>query len=91
MIGCSAWIALGTGLMSGLQADFRLMMNQDACATEKTAEGLRAFIADTDKLEAATRRPWGFTFRGGHPREAGLKGVRRSVRRVRRCGSNRAP
>eukprot|EP00913_Durusdinium_trenchii_P021836 g20518.t1 len=36
------------------EADFRLLMNQDACATEKTAEGLRAFIADTDKLEAWT-------------------------------------
>ncbi|CAK9043935.1 Transaldolase [Durusdinium trenchii] len=41
------------GAMS--EADFRLLMNQDACATEKTAEGLRAFIADTDKLEAAIR------------------------------------
>jgi len=41
------------GAMS--EADFRLLMNEDACATEKTAEGLRAFISDTDKLEAGIR------------------------------------
>lgn len=38
------------------EAQFRLLMNADGCATEKTAEGLRAFIADTDKLEAAIRQ-----------------------------------
>lgn len=37
------------------EAEFRLLLNADGCATEKTAEGLRAFIADTDKLEAALR------------------------------------
>ena len=31
---------------------FRLALNQDAMATEKLAEGIRAFIADTEKLEA---------------------------------------
>ena len=30
---------------------FRRMMCEDACATEKLAEGIRAFIADTTKLE----------------------------------------
>eukprot|EP00931_Biecheleriopsis_adriatica_P031134 TRINITY_DN18280_c0_g1_i2.p1 TRINITY_DN18280_c0_g1~~TRINITY_DN18280_c0_g1_i2.p1 ORF type:complete len:407 (+),score=90.60 TRINITY_DN18280_c0_g1_i2:30-1223(+) len=45
--------ALCGGRMS--EAEFRLLMNADACATEKTAEGLRSFIADTDKLEAAIR------------------------------------
>ena len=34
---------------------FRFMLNQDACTTEKMAEGLRAFIADTDKLEEVIR------------------------------------
>jgi len=38
------------------EAQFRLLMNQDGCATEKTAEGLRAFIADTDKLEEVIRQ-----------------------------------
>eukprot|EP00933_Yihiella_yeosuensis_P046415 TRINITY_DN41934_c0_g1_i1.p1 TRINITY_DN41934_c0_g1~~TRINITY_DN41934_c0_g1_i1.p1 ORF type:complete len:307 (-),score=58.50 TRINITY_DN41934_c0_g1_i1:304-1086(-) len=41
------------------EAQFRLLMNEDACATEKTAEGLRAFIADTNKLEAAIRQKLG--------------------------------
>jgi transaldolase len=30
---------------------FRLMLNEDAMATEKLAEGIRAFCADTDKLK----------------------------------------
>jgi transaldolase len=30
---------------------FRWMMNEDAMATEKTAEGIRSFAADTSKLE----------------------------------------
>jgi transaldolase len=34
------------------EADFRFMYNQDAMATEKTAEGIRGFSADIDKLEA---------------------------------------
>jgi len=34
---------------------FRFMLNQDACTTEKMAEGLRAFISDTDKLEEVIR------------------------------------
>jgi len=34
---------------------FRLLMNKDFCATAKLAEGLQAFIDDTDKLEAAIR------------------------------------
>ncbi|CAJ1344982.1 unnamed protein product [Effrenium voratum] len=38
------------------EAQFRFLLNADACATEKTAEGLRAFIADTDKLEAGIRQ-----------------------------------
>ncbi len=31
---------------------FRLALNQDAMATEKLAEGIRAFIADAEKLDA---------------------------------------
>jgi transaldolase len=30
---------------------FRFRMNEDAMATEKTAEGIRLFAADTRKLE----------------------------------------
>lgn len=33
------------------EADFRWQLNQDAMATEKTAEGIRAFAADQVKLE----------------------------------------
>jgi transaldolase len=31
---------------------FRFMLNEDAMATEKLAEGIRQFCADTVKLEA---------------------------------------
>ncbi|WP_028603676.1 transaldolase [Ottowia thiooxydans] len=34
------------------EAAFRLALNQDAMATEKLAEGIRAFIQDAEKLEA---------------------------------------
>ncbi len=34
---------------------FRWMFNQDAMATEKTAEGIRNFAADIDKLEALVK------------------------------------
>jgi len=34
------------------ESEFRWQMNQDAMATEKTAEGIRAFAADQEKLEA---------------------------------------
>ncbi len=37
------------------EASFRLALNHDAMATEKLAEGIRAFCADTDKLEALLR------------------------------------
>ena len=37
------------------EAAFRLALNQDAMATEKLAEGIRAFIADAEKLEALMR------------------------------------
>ncbi|HWZ49162.1 MAG TPA: transaldolase family protein, partial [Herbaspirillum sp.] len=33
------------------QSQFRLMLNEDAMATEKLAEGIRAFAADAVKLE----------------------------------------
>jgi len=33
------------------EPSFRFMMNEDACATEKTAEGIRGFSADLRKLE----------------------------------------
>ena len=34
-----------------LQATFRYMFNEDACATEMLAQGIRAFGADTVKVE----------------------------------------
>ncbi|CAM9528274.1 unnamed protein product [Choristocarpus tenellus] len=34
------------------ESSFRLMMNNDAMATSKLAEGIRGFIADSEKLEA---------------------------------------
>jgi transaldolase len=34
------------------EADFRLALNQDAMATEKLAEGIRAFCTDAVQLEA---------------------------------------
>ncbi|MDO5624339.1 MAG: transaldolase [Pseudomonadota bacterium] len=37
------------------EAQFRLALNQDAMATEKLAEGIRAFIADAEKLDALMR------------------------------------
>jgi transaldolase len=35
-----------------LESDYRFLLNQDAMANEKLAEGIRAFVADTEKLEA---------------------------------------
>ncbi|WP_372657862.1 transaldolase [Hydrogenophaga sp.] len=37
------------------EAGFRFAMNEDAMATEKLAEGIRAFVVDTIKLEALMR------------------------------------
>jgi transaldolase len=34
------------------EAGFRYALNEDAMATEKLAEGIRAFAVDTFKLEA---------------------------------------
>jgi transaldolase len=37
------------------ESSFRLALNADACATEKLAEGIRAFAADTERLEVLMR------------------------------------
>ncbi|MFP8779385.1 transaldolase [Hydrogenophaga sp. RWCD_12] len=37
------------------EAGFRFALNEDAMATEKLSEGIRAFVADTIKLEAMMR------------------------------------
>jgi transaldolase len=37
------------------ESSFRFALNADACATEKLAEGIRAFAADTEKLEVLMR------------------------------------
>jgi transaldolase len=39
------------GKISMDEPTFRFMLNEDAMATEKTAEGIRAFVADTGKLK----------------------------------------
>lgn len=43
--------ALDIPAISYTEASFRLALNEDAMATEKLAEGIRAFCADTVKLE----------------------------------------
>ena len=37
------------------EASFRFALNEDAMATDKLSEGIRAFVADTIKLEALTQ------------------------------------
>ena len=41
---------VGNGMLD--EKEFRYLLNMDGCGTDKLAEGLRAFIAETDKLEA---------------------------------------
>lgn len=35
------------------EKEFRYLLNMDGCGTEKLAEGIRAFIRETEKLEVA--------------------------------------
>lgn len=42
---------IGGGMMD--EQEFRYRLNMDGCGTDKLAEGIRAFIAETEKLEAA--------------------------------------
>jgi transaldolase len=44
---------VGGGRMD--EKTFRFLLNADGCTTEKMSEGLRAFISDTDTLEAVIR------------------------------------
>ncbi len=44
--------SLDIGFVQYDEAAFRFALNQDAMATEKLVEGIRAFVADTLKLEA---------------------------------------
>lgn len=44
--------AMDIPLVTHDEVSFRFAMNEDAMATEKLAEGIRAFVADTHKLEA---------------------------------------
>ena len=43
-------------LVSYDEAAFRLALNEDAMATEKLAEGIRAFCADAVKLEVLMQK-----------------------------------
>jgi transaldolase len=47
--------AMDIPFVSHDEASFRFAMNEDAMATEKLAEGIRAFVVDTIKLEAMMR------------------------------------
>ena len=42
---------VGNGKMD--EKEFRYLLNMDGCGTDKLAEGLRAFIGETEKLEQA--------------------------------------
>ena len=42
------------------EKQFRWMMNEDAMATEKLAEGIRGFAADVVKLEVMVKTGWMF-------------------------------
>lgn len=44
------WIG-NDGIMN--EKEFRYLLNMDGCGTDKLAEGIRAFIGETEKLEAA--------------------------------------
>ena len=44
--------AMDIPLVTHDEASFRFALNEDAMATEKLAEGIRAFVVDTHKLEA---------------------------------------
>lgn len=51
-LDASAAKALDIPFVTHDEASFRFALNEDAMATEKLAEGIRAFVADTIKLEA---------------------------------------
>ena len=42
---------IGNGKMD--EQEFRYRLNMDGCGTDKLGEGIRAFIGETEKLEAA--------------------------------------
>jgi len=42
---------IGNGMMD--EKEFRYLLNMDGCGTDKLAEGIRAFIGETEKLEKA--------------------------------------
>lgn len=42
---------IGNGKMD--ENEFRYLLNMDGCGTDKLAEGIRAFIGETEKLEQA--------------------------------------
>ena len=55
-LDASAAQALDLPAVHYTEATFRLALNEDAMATEKLAEGIRAFCADAVKLEALMQR-----------------------------------
>ena len=51
-LDAAAALAMEIPLVTHDEASFRFAMNEDAMATETLAEGIRAFVVDTHKLEA---------------------------------------
>ena len=51
-LGADATKAMDIPFVQYDEAAFRFALNEDAMATEKLAEGIRAFVVDTHKLEA---------------------------------------
>lgn len=37
------------------EKEFRFLLNMDGCGTDKLAEGIRAFVGETEKLEQVLR------------------------------------
>ena len=55
VLDAQAAAALELAFVQYDEAGFRLALNEDAMATEKLAEGIRAFCADAVKLEQLIR------------------------------------
>ena len=52
---CNAGYGLVRRVDDMTEAEFRYQLNEDAMATEKLAEGIRAFAVDAGKLDAMIR------------------------------------
>jgi transaldolase len=55
-LDAQAALALDLPAVAYNEASFRLALNEDAMATEKLSEGIRAFCADAIKLEVLMQK-----------------------------------